>query len=431
VAAVGTVLITVGAGGAQAAGGALDPSFGRAGIVLTDINGDFGHADALAVQADGRIVAAGAVYADDNFDFAVVRYTRTGMLDTSFGRGGVVMSDFAARSNEEAEAIAVQRDGKILVVGTRRARDTEGDFALARYTRAGAPDVSFGRGGKVLTDIRGRSYDRAAAVAVQADGRIVVAGSSSAGGRGEVAIVRYTSGGRLDPSFGRSGKVLSSFGGKRDDGASDVALQQDGRIVAAGWSGDPGQGRKRIALIRYLTSGELDGSFGTGGKVLTSFSDQSDDGANALAVQKNGKIVVAGWSNGDFDSGWSGEGFALVRYTRGGKLDATFGTGGKVLIVPGTASVAQAVVVQRDGKIVAVGDNGKRAHPSRDFVLVRYTTSGDPDASFGRGGKVLTDLGGGSSDGAAAVALQRDGRILAAGSSSAKRGDFALARYTK
>src|SRR5437870_871368 len=198
-------------------------------------------------------------------------------------------------------------------------------FAHSVDAGPGDLDPSFGTGGRVLTDFGGG--DGARALALQADGRIVVAGSSSAGGFAlDFARARDNSDGSLDPSFGTGGRVLTDFGG--DDEARALALHADRKVVVAGCS-DAG-GRPDFALARYNDDGSHDSSFGTGGKVLTDFG--GDDEASALVFQSDGKIVVAGFS----DAG----GFALAalaRYNPNGTLDASFGSGGRVLTDSGLA----------------------------------------------------------------------------------------------
>ena len=411
--AAAAILLVVGAGGAQAAGGALDPSFGRGGKVSTDVGiKSWDVASAVAVQADGKIVVAGWSAAKTSNDFALVRYTTSGKLDASFGRGGKVLTSLGIEGNDLANAVVVQPDGKIIAAGSSDKHMVEGpgtsDFALVRYTTSGTLDASFGKGGKVVTDVGGGHDDEAHAVAVQTDGKIVAAGESPGG----FTLVRYTADGKLDASFGLGGKVETNFG-KWYDVIRAVAVQKDGKIVAAGYTGVTLTSNTEdddFALARYTTGGKLDASFGRGGKVRTDLGARSADYAYAMAIQADGKIVVAGTS-------------ALVRYLPNGRLDASFGRGGKALIDFGGEAIA--VTIQRDGKIVAAGTDND------DFVLVRLTTSGKVDARFGRGGKVLTNFGG--DDNASAVVIQRDGKIIAAGtayrSGSDRNADFCLARY--
>lgn len=271
----------------------------------------------------------------------------------------------------------------------------------------GLLDPSFGIGGRVLTSF-GNVDEGVAAVLIQADGKIVAVGSSTPRARGNFLLARYLTSGRLDPSFGKGGKVQSDFGGSQDV-ARAAALQTGGRVVVAG---------ERL-VARYTNFGTLDPSFGMGGKVRDSLD------AFAVAVQADGKVVAAGEVAG-FD------GFALVRYTINGVLDSSFGVGGNVRTEPdaGNSDVASAIALQKDGKIVAAGSSP--AGPDQHFALVRYTTDGKLDTSFGSGGQVVTRIGG-VNETLFAVAIQRDGKIVAAGSSNSgdDRGNFALARYTK
>ena len=410
-AAAGAIVLAVGAGGAQAAGGQLDRTFGSGGKVLTDIGTESSdYANAVAIQTDGKIVAAGTTWQGaSRSDVALVRYTGGGIADTSFGTGGIVVTDLGG-SEDEALAVAIQRDGKIVVAGHSLDGDTSSSV-LMRYTAGGALDASFGQGGKVVTAMGGAS-----GVAIQSDGKIVVAGVGWRSGKskGDLALVRYTARGRPDSSFGSGGKVLTDLGGS--DAASAVALQRDGKIVVAGFTGDENMESGRFALVRYTADGRLDASFGLGGKVTTARPQ-----ANAIVIQQDGKIVGAC------------DDFALVRYTTRGRPDAGFGRNGRVppprrftWLYP----VAFAVTLQADGKIVAAGSSSDENEEGVHFTLARYTTGGKLDPTFGRGGTVVTDLGGLHAEAADGVAIQ-SGKILAVGNSDQGPGnsDFALARY--
>ena len=366
--------VALGAGGSQAAGGKLDPSFGTGGRVVTDLGSASDEVTAVAIQPDGKIVAAGG---SATAGFALVRYTTDGRLDAAFGRGGKVLTAFGI----QASSVAIQTDGKIVAAGDSNAAGGR-DFAVVRYTRGGNLDASFGRGGKVLTDL-GLVNDSASALAIQKDGKIIAAGRSGQ----DFAVVRYTTGGKLDTSFGAGGMVLASLDADSFGEAEAVAIQEDGKIVAAGRSATLDgkyNDNYNFALVRYTTSGRLDVGFGRGGKVVTDLGT-NDDQAPAVAVQADGKIVVAGVSGDHVAAD-----FALVRYTPGGRLDPTFGAGGKVRTDFGTHDwdFLDAVVAQPDGKVVAVGSSA--VGYSHDFALARYTPDGKLDASFGCGGKVLT-----------------------------------------
>jgi uncharacterized delta-60 repeat protein len=194
--------------------------------------------------------------------------------------------------------------------------------------------------------------------------------------------------GDLDPSFGTGGTVTTAFG-TSGTSAYAIALQGDGKIVAAGGTGL----QDAFALARYNPDGSLDKTFGTGGLVMTGINELA--GVNAVAVQEDGKIVVAGSSGGV--QGF----FTLARYNPDGRLDKTFGAGGPVF---GTSGSANALALQGDGKIVAAGST-----ENTTFALVRYNPDGILDGTFGTGGTVTTAFGTSGSS-ASAVALQGMGR---------------------
>jgi uncharacterized delta-60 repeat protein len=412
--------------------GTLDPNFGTGGTVTTDFGAPAGLAS-VAVQPDGKIVAAGTVSSPVNLtDFALSRYNTDGTLDASFGVGGKVTTDFA-HFYDFASSVAIQQDGKIIVAGGA-VISPYGNFALARYNSDGTLDASFGTGGKVTTGFVTTEFGQVSAqaysVAVQQDGKIVVAGEANIDGGYDFALVRYNSNGTLDASFGTGGRVTTDFDlvgqGFSFALASSVAIQPDGKIVAAGDARL--SGGRDFALARYNSNGTLDASFGTGGRVTTDFSGSTfDDFAESVAVQQDGKIVAVGGvrTSGGFD-------FALVRYNSNGTLDATFGTSGKVTTdFASPSDQASFVAIQQDGSIVAVGRTF--TGPDSDgfhSALAHYNSNGTLDAGFGTGGKV-TNIFGGQTDGLSSVAIQQDGKIVAAGGVADFNGNgqFALARF--
>ena len=230
---------------------------------------------------------------------------------------------------------------------------------------SGDLDPSFDGDGKVTTTFGSGSNDWADAVAIQADGKIVVAGYSNASGNDDFALARYLPNGTLDASFSGDGRVLTNFGSGSNDWANAVALQPDGKIVVAGLSSDSASGNEGFALARYLPNGAMDASFGGDGRVLTDFGSGSYDEAFALAIQPNGKIVVAGVV--------TSEGFALARYLPNGALDASFSGDGKVTTTVGSSwEQASALAIQpRDGRLVVVGVTDYLSD-SAAFALARY-----------------------------------------------------------
>ncbi len=300
--------------------GTLDAGFGNGGIVLVpSFLGHASYASALALQPDGKIVTAGTVYTAFDFDenvsntdFAIARYNADGTPDASFGHGGQVLTDFGGLS-DDALAVLVQPDGRIVAVGSALTRATYYDFALARYTAAGQLDTTFGTGGRVRTDFGQQAFDRARAAALQPDGRIVAAGFaiSPDGGTENFAVVRYRADGSLDPAFGTGGLRQVTFGSCCQM-ANAVLLQPDGRIVLAGYP-DSESSDSDFTLARLMPNGKLDASYGTGGRVRTSFGDLNG-GANAAALQPDGKVVAVGFQAMNTPKGAQ---FALARYLGG------------------------------------------------------------------------------------------------------------------
>jgi uncharacterized delta-60 repeat protein/uncharacterized repeat protein (TIGR01451 family) len=342
-----------------------------------------------------------------------------GDLDPSFDSDGKVTTDFDKLDN--GNAIAIQSDGKIVVAGTTNLGT---DFALARYNNDGSLDTSFGSNGKVTTDFG--TNDTGEAVIIQLDSKIIVAGYSGLSDNYDFALARYNSDGTLDPSFGTSGKVVTNFTtrpwGDSDDVAKAVVIQPDGKIVVAGTSSDKSFTSYDFALARYDSDGSLDTSFGTGGKVTTdlgSILGTVYDYGQAAVLQSDGKIIVAGYSeySGDAD-------FAVARYNQDGSLDTSFGTNGVVTTNFEYFDQGNATAIQSDGRIIVAGSN----HYGTDFALVRYNSNGSLDTSFGSNGKVTTDFG--SYDASMAIAIQPNDKIIAVGYTGTSEADFALARYS-
>ena len=334
-------------------------------------------------------------------------------MDTVFGTNGIVATSFTA-GNDVGRGVALQGDGKIIVAGN----DSNGDFALARFNTDGTLDTGFGAGGKVTTPV-GSGSSIGYKVAVQADGKILVTGTSIVGAFYDTSLVRFDTDGSLDATFGTGGIVTTAVSAG-NDGATDLALQADGKIVVAGSSNNGSD--TDFAVTRYNTDGSLDAGFGTGGSVTTPIGT-GNDFVEGLVIQSDGKILVAGWrAEGDND-------FALARFNADGSLDATFGTSGKVTASIGAGDDrAYGVAVQADGKILVTGRSDMGA--SYDFSLLRLNEDGSPDATFGSGGKVTTDVRSNSDYGYAAIA-RPDGSILVAGlSNNPFTSDFALVRYT-
>ncbi|HEX8251063.1 MAG TPA: delta-60 repeat domain-containing protein, partial [Pyrinomonadaceae bacterium] len=397
--------------------GTLDPTFGTRGIVLTSVGSLTSGAQAVALQPDGKIVVAGYASNGISSSFALARYNPDGSLDTSFSDDGKLITPSLRAGDARVMDVALQPDGKIVAVGF--ATDFTGDgFAVARFNPDGAFDSGFGSGGVAVTFAGTNTNAKANAVAIQPDGKIIAAGESA----NHFAVVRYNPNGSLDTGFSGDGIVNTSVG-SNSDRAYDVALQTDGKIVVAGTAvtfSPPTSFPSYFAVVRYNPDGELDSTFDGDGIVSHIAAGTTSGGHYSLAIQPDGKIVTAGSAS---YSATSGSVFAVVRYNPNGSLDSTF-DGDGIALTPagGSSSAAFAVALQPDGKIVAAGSNFAE---SPDAALVRYKTDGSLDEQFGTGGIVSTDSGDAQSA-AHAVAIQPDGKIVAAGYN---RTSFALARF--
>jgi uncharacterized delta-60 repeat protein len=415
-------LIVATGGDALAAPGDLDRTFGGDGRVASNFSRTDDVGRALAIQSDGMIVVVGNArsYIEYLPRFALERLKPDGTLDSTFGTGGKVVTDFGTPPPQDpgsvADAVAIQGDGRIVAAGVAGER-----FALARYNADGTLDPTFGVGGKVTTAFPGFSsrYAIAHDVAIQADGKIVAGGVVAAA----FALVRYNADGTLDSTFDGDGRVVTEMSGGADL-LNAVAIQADGKIVVAGELmvefGD-----SEFGLARYNTDGTLDSTFGEGGKVTTDFTARHDF-ASDMVIDANGKIVAAGRAGAGGPRGT----FALARYNADGTLDSMFSGNGKVTTnFTLRADGALGVAIQATGKIVAAGWAAGAAGGTGDrFALARYNTDGTLDSSFSGDGKVRTNFTI-ESDVAFDVAIQANGRIVAAGRAGGKGGRFALARY--
>ena len=393
------------------ANGTPDTSFGGGdGLVTTSLGNSINQADGVSIQPDGKIIAAGSTGNVNDRALAIVRYLPGGGLDTAFGTLGKVQFPSLSGSDTYAHAVLVESDGSIVAAG-ERIRDFFSDMLVTRFDEFGDPDTKgFGIGGSVIMPAGNSAYEGATAVALQSNGRIVTAGFANNGYRSDFALARFSSNGTTDNTFNGVGSVVTSLG--TDDGvALSVAVQPDGKILAGGYYAyDPSNARDAFALVRYLADGSLDTTFNGTGKVTTVVGSGGDGRAMGMALQPDGRIVLAGYGR---DSKY---GFVLARYNANGSLDTTFGGAftGKVTTVFGTLDDrARAVVLQPDGKIIAAGHT-ETAGGIR-FAVARYLANGTLDTTFNGSGKVTVPAGV-TNEVAVSVALQADGRILLGGS---------------
>ncbi|HEX3148672.1 MAG TPA: Ig-like domain-containing protein [Gemmataceae bacterium] len=339
--------------------------------------------------------------------------------DTSWGNSGWVSGVVRGQA-------AITPDGKMVVAGTVGTVGSNADFGIYRYNANGTPDTTFGpqSNGYVQLNPVGPS-DQPAAVLVQPDGKIIVAGygSSSSTQSGEMVIVRLRTNGTLDGStFGVGGVVRLTFGSGVFTNLLDAAIQPDGKIVLSGNIGSS------FAVVRLNADGTLDTTFDGDGWTTTALSSASGNFAYGVAVAPNGKIVAAGVTG---QGSASTSRLAVVRYNTDGSRDTSFGSGGvRETDVLGTSYSEQAtdVAVQSDGKVVVAATLGNTSNGSYDFAALRYNTDGTPDSGFGSSG-LVTESAAASYGGMTRVIVQTDGRILVAGtagqfSNSTIRGRF-------
>jgi uncharacterized delta-60 repeat protein len=417
---------------AEAAPGELDGSFSGDGWVRTlEVRTETNNylpkpAEDVAIQPDGKILAVGELQdGASNWYFGVFRYLPGGELDPGFGDGGWVATDLG--SFPFAHAVALQPDGKIVVAG-------EGDchlvgcFVLVRYNEDGSLDTSFGEGDGVVQTMFGQCGCLAFDVAIQSNGRIVAAGLRFRGADAQddelFTVARYLPDGQLDRSFSGDGRVSLDLG-YGDDIARAVAVLPRGKILVAG-QGTKNRGvtEDDFALVRLRRDGTPDPTFSGDGVRVINFGARRFDIPYSLDVQQDGKILVAGSSS---DEREAHPRVAIARLDPDGSLDGGFGNGGLLRFRPGPyGGYAGAVLQHPDGHILVAGRrfvDGQ--HDASDWVVFRYRAEGSLDASFGESGMVVTDFGTGA-DGAGAMAVQTDGRIVVGGRIY---GSLGLARY--
>lgn len=438
--------------------GELDPTFGGGdGIVVTDFTGNPEQARAVALYPDGRIVAAGFVPngGETGTDWAIARYLPDGTLDTTFSGDGRIVENVIS-TIDRAYAVAIQPDGKALVGGyVFNPTNSSDDVAVLRYNEDGTLDPTFGVGGKAiidLSDVPQGSADQAYAMALQEDGKIVLAGGSARFGQDpqgqNLIVARVNPNGTLDTGFGAGGSVRSNYNagfGGNFERARGVVIYPDGRIATAGETRGQTENSYDFILARYTSEGVPDTSFGTRGDglVITEFfaTGNSEEHAFDLALQTDGKLVAGGSAFERAVNGSRGHQFALARYDLDGRLDPTFDGDGLLTtdIEAGEADIGRALAIQPDGRIVMVGASlftGQFATTERngDLDIVRYERDGNIDVSFGAGGVVNTNFQNYFADGGYDVLVQPDGKVLLAGEvqtveNQSQFTDFLLERF--
>ena len=383
--------------------GTLDRTFASNGLATWSYSTD-AVGKAVAAQSDGKMLVAGRVLNGSYYDFGVARFLSNGSLDTTFGTSGYVLTDFAGGS-DYAAAMRIQPDGKILVAGYA-VDGSVAKFALARYLTNGTLDTSFGTAGKVLTRFTYNSADNINGITLQPDGKIVAVGTSAVGSENAVALARYNSDGTLDLNFGISGMARVVQAGVQ--GAIDVVVFSGGRIaVVCGSSG-------QAVVLGFLPDGSLDTGFGTSGRV-------SIDSAfgTSIAMADDGKLVVGASSNGQL---------LATRLNTDGSLDTSFGTSGKSITNFPQTTGNSYIAIQGDGKIVLTGNGG--GYPN-GISMARMNADGTLDASFGSAG-LMTKVFPPDQSVPESITIGADGNIYTGGwtqNTTTNQRSFALTRF--
>lgn len=424
--------------------GSLDNTFGKNGIQVIDL-GDFEGGYKIALQTDGKIIVAGNQYTTGGGSNVgvIIRCNIDGSLDNTFSDDGVQktgayynISALAIQNNgkiivaangillryndngtqdnsfngnsqhiitEYVNSIAIQKDDKVIICGGSTINGIDYGFTISRFNADGTPDITFSEDGIQTTNLGG-SNDVSTSIAIQKDGKIVAGGFTGDGKNNNFVIARYNTDGSADINFSGDGIQITDLASSNDY-CNSINIQNDGKILALGTAinGD----NYYVAAVRYQTNGTIDNSFGLNG-TLVDYVKQGSTFFTSSAIQKDGKIIAAGYS-------WNGVNydFVLARYNLNGSLDNTFSTDGLQMTDFGaTDDKANAIAIQTDGKILLAGvSNG-------NFALSRYNVDGSADISFDGDGIQTTDFG--TNDFATSIVVQKDGKILTGGTMLAR-----------
>lgn len=411
-----------------------DPLFGNAGMVVTPETDKTSVIYDVALQQDGKIVAAGMIYDNDGpmkYHTYLIRYNTNGTIDNSFGVNGKVKTEVG--TEDMAYALAIQADEKIVVVGNETiivaidstsASITSKPF-LVRYNSSGTLDSAFGTDGiHHLGMLNPYSKKYLSAIAIRPNGAIVTGGAVLYGQFNQMLLVSLNPDGTYNNSFGTNGIARVEIETGKDATLYDLALQPDGKLIIAGSSGAASlvaPPNTKVALARLLTNGLPDPAFGNAGKVVTpiSTSGASLDIANSIDLQADGKIVAAGGSD---------KYLTLLRYQANGMLDATFGTGG--IMVNTALAPAQNVHIDQNGKLLTSSLVAQQDPYRTDIMLARHGINGAPDLSFGTSGTLTIDKS--EKDNAYAMIAQPDHKIILGGhtiDAASQNTSFTLFRF--
>ncbi|TFW19979.1 hypothetical protein E4L96_10945 [Massilia arenosa] len=356
------------------ADGSLDLSYGTGGRLMLGVTPNADVTPDLTLLPDGSVLATIVVQSvDAPWKTLLVKAKANGTLDSAFGNGGGVT--LVGTDDFEASGVAVQADGKIVVAGRNFVGGTN-TYEVVRLAADGTLDPTFGDGGKTIVNL-GAGNHQLNALALHADGSIVVAGVTNTGGNNDFELVRLSAGGNLQDWFGTHGRVVTPVGVATDDARAVTALSDGGFIVA----GSAMDGSRKAALVKYHGDGTLDTSFGTGGKLMLDFLP-GDDSVQRVVEAPDGRLLLSLAVGGTAVVNKTLLGVARLNHD--GSLDGSFGHNGLATLAVGTvADQGRGIIVQPDGKIAVVGYSVTDAAFNSDLLIARFNSDGSLDTSFG------------------------------------------------
>lgn len=406
----------------------LDSNFGVDGKVNTSFGTNESIMNSLAIQADGKIVACGSIYNGTINQIALARYTSGGILDTSFGSNGVVLTPIGTDIENENNSVAILNNGKILVAGGTGNATSGYDFAIVRYNSNGTLDTDFGIEGILLSDFYSeRNIGRS--LHVFPNNKFIIGGSLSnylTGNYANFIVSKYNENGTLDTTFGIDGVSSINFGLptnnliSSEDSLSCIVIQADGKIVAGGFTY---YNQSDFGLVRLNSNGSLDTSFGANGRVITDFG--AGEEIHSIQILANGKIIACGtyYFNSD-----SNQKIAIAQYNSNGSIDTDYGIAGKTLtdFNENQDGFVFSSEMQSDGKLLITGFEFNN---DADFFISRFNANGSVDSTFGTNGMQVIDSG--VNEGAFTSITQTDGKIIIGGGVSYTDTtlDFILMRF--
>jgi uncharacterized delta-60 repeat protein len=389
--------------------GTLDTNFGNNGLVVTSVSNLHDDFNSIIKTNDDKILVGGK----SNRNATLISYNQNGTINTNFGVSGILELNFNNGILEVITDMEIQDDGKIVLVGYTLDIHQNEDIVVARINQDGSYDRSFGTNGITIITF-GSKDETASSLKLQDDGKIIVAGRTTGVRFSNMAILRLDIDGTLDTTFSNDGKQTIIISNNRSDSFTDVDVTFDGKIIATG--NTVSVGYAQMAIVRFLNNGELDLTFGDNGSTLERFCISS-----SIISLPSGKSLIAGgtWGTSTIQS------FSIARFDINGNLDTSFGNNGSVITSFGNYSHILKIKISDDNNIYAIG----RAGTPSDFAIAKYTMEGLLDTSFGENGTINTDFNYYSLDAAGDFIIEQSSITLVGYSWEYSYSNLALARY--